>query len=134
MSAVGMGLDHEIVCIPIERVREIIAAVTNIVPVPGAPAAVIGLINVHGIAVALLDTRRLLGMSPLTSHPFAVVAQVDGGDAVAFATSEIPGHLRLGPPLRDGDQPGITEVRAESGGRLVGLLDVDKLLASGLRP
>ena len=55
-----------------EHVREV-AAAPRTTDLPGMPAWALGLVNLRGEVVPLLDTAALLGLGPLPSAAFAVV-------------------------------------------------------------
>lgn len=61
-----------------ETVQEIVSAVA-ILPLPSAPAVVLGVINLRGEVVAVLDTRLRFGLSPQPLHlsEHFVVCQYD---------------------------------------------------------
>ncbi len=69
------------------RVREIMAPVPT-TRIPGAPSSVIGVINVRGNLVTLVDSRRSLGRPPTDERPSIVLLDV-GSKTVAFAVDEV---------------------------------------------
>ncbi len=54
-------LENEKYGVPVEQVMEVLRF-TEITPVPGAPDAVMGIINLRGNVVTVLDTRRKFGL------------------------------------------------------------------------
>ncbi|MFN2316120.1 MAG: chemotaxis protein CheW [Gemmatimonadales bacterium] len=65
--------------------------VTGMVPlarIPGAAAAVLGLGNLRGAMVTVVDTRRLLGQAA-DGPPVAVVVVEAGGRRVGLAVDEV---------------------------------------------
>lgn len=93
--------------LPVAFVREILGLLP-ILRVPEAPAAILGVANVRGEAVPILDLRAILGMEPGAAGPQAglmvVRASVDGeprllgilADSVEEVVSAEPD--KVGPP------------------------------------
>ncbi len=115
--------------VPMERVHQVLRhpLVTRI---PLSPAGLIGVVNVRGEIVPLLDTAVLTGTGTLDEPPFAVL--VSGGeDMVALAAQELPTAADFEEPVGAGAQPGEMGVYS-NGGRLVVLIDVEELVKSRL--
>ena len=74
---VTMGIDREVFAINVDAVREILDA-RQISRLPNAPAALLGLIDVRGRAVPVMDLRVKLGLPPAaaTEHTRIVVLDV----------------------------------------------------------
>lgn len=83
---------------PIEVVREI-TRLDNVRPIPQAPAYVMGLINIRGSAIPLIDLHSRFGIAKekvLVSaegevgvdHKLALITEVDG-DTVAFSVDQV---------------------------------------------
>ena len=62
-QCVTFRLDNEIYGINVMLVQEVLR-VTEIAPVPGAPNYVIGIINLRGNVVTVIDTRMRFGLPP----------------------------------------------------------------------
>lgn len=121
----------------IGRVREVLTA-PEVTPVPLAPPAVAGLINLRGRILTVVDARTQLSLAPTGDEPSATHVIVDhAGEAVSIVV-DADGEVL------DIDQAGIEPVpttvsdsirRCASGsyqlpaGLLV-VLDVDVLLAN----
>jgi purine-binding chemotaxis protein CheW len=115
--------------VPIETVHQVLRhpIVTN-VPLP--PAGLLGLVNVRGEIVPLLDAGVLTGTGSLRESPFAVL--VSGAkDMVALAAEELPIAADFEEPVGPGSRPGELGVYS-NGGRLVVLIDVDELAKNHL--
>ncbi|MEO8603450.1 MAG: chemotaxis protein CheW [bacterium] len=69
--------------IPASDVRELLRSVT-VTPLPNAPAAVEGLVNVRGAVIAVLDLRKRLGLPAKALDPadHFVLARTGGRDVV----------------------------------------------------
>ncbi|MDD2031132.1 chemotaxis protein CheW [Pseudomonas sp. 39167] len=59
---VTFKLDNETYGINVMRVQEVLRY-TEIAPVPGAPSYVLGIINLHGNVVTVIDTRQRFGLN-----------------------------------------------------------------------
>lgn len=75
---VTMGIDREVFAINVDAVREILDA-RQISRLPNAPAALLGLIDVRGQAVPVMDLRVKLGLPPAaaTEHTRIVVLDIE---------------------------------------------------------
>jgi chemotaxis signal transduction protein len=98
--------------------------------VPLSPTGLMGLLNVRGEIVALLDTGLLTATGALGEPPFAVLVSGEK-EMVALAAEELPVAADFGDPVGPGTQPGELGVYS-SGGRLVVLVDIEELVKSRL--
>ncbi len=115
--------------VPMERVHQVLRhpLVTRI---PLSPAGLIGVVNVRGEIVPLLDTAVLTGTGTLDEPPFAVLV-TGGEDMVALAAQELPTAADFEEPVGAGAQPGELGVYS-TGGHLVVLIDVEELVKNRL--
>src|ERR1700682_290329 len=110
--------------VPIETVHQVMRN-PMVTQVPLSPAGLLGLVNVRGEIVPLLDAGVLTGTGALHESPFAVL--VSGSkDMVALAAEELPIAADFEEPVGPGSRPGELGVYS-SGGRLVGLIAIDGL-------
>ncbi len=58
---VTFKLDNEVYGVSVEEVREVLRY-SDIAPVPGAPGFVVGIINLRGNVVTVIDTRNRFGL------------------------------------------------------------------------
>jgi chemotaxis signal transduction protein len=98
--------------------------------VPLSPAGLLGVVNVRGEIVPLLDTGVLTGTGNLTEPPFAVLVSGDK-DMVALAAEELPIAADFEEPVGPGTQPGELGVYS-NGGRLVVLVEIEELVKNRL--
>jgi purine-binding chemotaxis protein CheW len=98
--------------------------------IPLSPAGLLGVVNVRGEVIPLLDTAVLTGTGSLVEPPFAVLVS-GGDDMVALAAEELPIAADLDEPVGLGAQPGEVGVYS-NGGRLVVLIDVEELVKNRL--
>ncbi|MBM3316533.1 MAG: purine-binding chemotaxis protein CheW [Candidatus Eisenbacteria bacterium] len=139
----AVGLGDETYGLDVLAVREIIALIP-ITPVPGAPSCLLGVINLRGRVIPIVDLRRLFALPPVDAGPETciVIAEVRGEptglvvdrvcEVVAVSADEIA------PAPVFGSQADLPFVRglARGGNRVTILLDVEGLFAAGglLRP
>ena len=124
-----MAANDAYFAVPMELVQQVLRhpLVTRI---PLSPPALLGVVNVRGEIVPLLDTGVLTGTGSLAESPFAVL--VSGGeDLVALAAQELPIAADFEQPVGAATQPGEVGVYS-NGGRLVVLIDVEELVKSRL--
>jgi len=98
--------------------------------VPLSPVGLIGIVNVRGEIVPLLDTGVLTGTGALAEPPFAVLVSSER-DMVALAAEELPIAADFEEPVGPGTKPGELGVYS-SGGRLVVLIDIEELVKDRL--
>ncbi|MGI2065081.1 chemotaxis protein CheW [Shewanella sp. MF08487] len=75
---VTFKLDHETYGINVMQVQEVLRY-TEIAPVPGAPHYVLGIINLRGNVVTVIDTRSRFGLQP---------AEVDDSTRIVIIEAE----------------------------------------------
>jgi purine-binding chemotaxis protein CheW len=109
-------------------VREVVPGPV-LTPLPGAPRAVLGVINLRGDVVPVLDTAQLLGLGGLGHVAFVAVAETDGGPA-GLATDGEPATADLQEPAGEPELPAAT-ARYALGGGVVTMLSLDELLSPG---
>ena len=126
--------DH-LFALPLSQVQEVLST-PELTPVPLAPPAVRGLINLRGRIVTVFDLRRRLGLPPGGAEAMTVVLRArDGGvsllvDAVedvveASAQALEPPPRTLPPALRE-FLLGVRQGGPDLGGRLLLVLDAER--------
>ena len=73
--------------LPIGNVREI-ALLGDVAPLPGAPAAVLGVLNLHGRVLPVIELASLLGV-PHHDRPLRIVIAEDGGRLAGLAVHSV---------------------------------------------
>ena len=130
LDGVEFGLD-------IDRVQEITPR-TDITPVPGAPGFVLGVINLRGTIIPVLDSRQrfhLEAQAP-TSRTRIIVMNLAGQstglqvDAVSEVVRLEDLTIRETPPLVAGVRSDYLAGMVTVGSRLITLIDLDKILDS----
>ena len=99
-SCVRFALDGQSFGLPLDQVREI-AAVQRVLPVPFAPPHILGLINLRGQVVTLLDMAAILG------RPFSQEA-AGSGMALVLSSPRENLALRVPAPVRIGESHPVT--------------------------
>lgn len=122
--------------VPVAQVREVLRY-SEITPVPGAPDYVLGIINLRGNVVTVLDTRKRFALPPVDIGDstrvviIEVEEQVVGilvdsvSDVVRLKTSEIENAPNVG---NDESSKYIQGVASRDGNLLI-LVDLHKLLS-----
>lgn len=72
MRAAIVTLGGEMFTIDLQNVREVFV-VESITPVPGMPAGLVGVTNLRGSVVPLLDLRQMIGLAAESALKYAVV-------------------------------------------------------------
>ncbi len=135
LQFVTFRLDDEIYGINVMQVQEVLR-VTEIAPVPGAPHYVLGIINLRGNVVTVIDTRERLGLDAkevdestriviIEADKMVVGILVDAvAEVVDLRTSEIESAPNVG---NDESSKYIQGVVSREGELLI-LVDLNKLL------
>jgi purine-binding chemotaxis protein CheW len=112
--------------LPVEQVQEI-EPLRELTPLPRAPRETLGLVNIRGRIVPVLDLAQLLGTEGAAKPSRLVVATVSGS-CVAFAVDEVTSVA----PLRDlqPDAGGMFVGTSQTSGALMGVIDAGRILAS----
>jgi purine-binding chemotaxis protein CheW len=110
----------------------------HITPVPGAPPHIVGVQNLQGHLLAVLDTAPLLGLSPLKEAGHVVVVsheRIEIGclvDRAEDIVSVKPEALEE-PLLTIEAQRRFLNAQLRLEDRLVGVIDVEALVEEGIR-
>ena len=123
--------------IPIAAVREVLGP-QSLTPVPLAPPAVAGFLNLRGRIVTVLDLRATLGLGRTEEPERAteIVIEQDGelyslmidgvGDALTFPASA----MEQPPQIMDARWRGLTDGIIKLDGKLLLVLGLDRMLAA----
>lgn len=130
LDGVEFGLD-------IDRVQEITPR-TSLTPVPGAPRFVLGVVNLRGMIIPVLDSRLRFHLEPAepTSRTRIIVLDLAGQptglqvDSVAEVVRLDDFTLRDTPPLVAGVRSDYLAGMVTAGKRLITLIHLDRLLDS----
>lgn len=133
---VTFKLDDEIYGINVMQVQEVVR-LPEIAPVPGAPSAVMGIINLRGNVVTVIDTRQRFGL--LAREPDdstrIVITEVDNQvigivvDSVAEVVNLSMSEIETAPNLgEDNESSKYIQGLYSNNDEILILVDVNKLL------
>lgn len=108
--------------LPISSVLEV-ADLGEVTPLPGAPAGILGVRNLRGQVLPVIDLASVFGLSGGSPERIVVTEEVDRRAAlavdsvvdvavIAAPTSETESDYLKGATLVDGDLVGLVDVRA----------------------
>lgn len=136
---VTLGIDHELFAVEVEMVREILD-MRPISRVPNTPAFVLGMVDVRGVGVPVLDLRVKLGLPPVppTENTRILVLEVPIGGRlrplglVADRVLDVTGLEAHEPPPEVGVRWRSDYIRAigRRNGAFVIIFDLSCLLGS----
>jgi len=126
MQAVLLPVGTDVYALPVGWVREVVAR-PMVAPLATAPPIVLGLFNLRGEIVPLLDTAALLGTGRIDEPAYAAVLECPQGPAGLAATA-FPQRAVLDAPSGPSELPG-TAGAYRIADRVVVLLDPAVLLA-----
>jgi purine-binding chemotaxis protein CheW len=86
ICVISLGGEH--FAVDFHHVREVFR-IESITPVPGMPAALVGVANLRGVIMPLVDIRSFLGVSAATLLLYAIVARY-GSHQVALLVDNVP--------------------------------------------
>jgi purine-binding chemotaxis protein CheW len=130
LDGVEFGLD-------IDRVQEITHR-TDVTPVPGSPSFILGVINLRGLIIPVMDSRIRFHLAPqeTTAKTRIIVLRLASGptglqvDSVAEVVRLEDHTLRETPPLVAGIRSEYLAGMVTVGNRLITLIHLEKLLDS----
>lgn len=139
IQVVGFVVGTEHFALDILRVREI-NRVLPVTRVPEAPLGVLGIINLRGTILPLIDLRLRFGDgSPVTTHQSRVLVSEANGRSLGFIVDRVTEVQMISPeimgPARtvlSGSDAELVLGVARFEDRLVTLLDAQKLIESEL--
>ena len=119
--------------LPILDVQEVLN-IAMIEPVPGAPEGVLGVLNLRGSIVTVLDLRHRLGLPPQPDGGSILVATCRNEtiglriDRVADVLTIVAGTIQPPPPSPGGGQPALPCGLVNGREQVLTLLDAARLL------
>lgn len=138
LQVVGLRIGRETFGLPISIVREIVR-VPEITSVPNAPDYIEGVINLRGRIIPIVDLRKRFGQKQFEPNKKNRIVVVElGARAFGLIVNSASEVLRIPPSeieepnnvFQEGELDYITGV-GKLNGRLVILLDVDRILKRG---
>lgn len=136
MQWVTFQLENETYGINVMQVQEVLR-VSEIAPVPGAPDYVMGIINLRGNVVTVLDTRRRFGLPPKEVDDSTRIVVIEANDSVVGilvdSVAEVVEMRRsaveTSPSVGNDESSRYIEGVAHRDGELLILVDINKLLS-----
>ncbi len=133
---VTFSLDEETYGINVMQVQEVLK-VTEIAPVPGAPDYVLGIINLRGNVVTVVDTRRRFGLMPKESDDSTRIVIIEANkqvlgilvDSVAEVVEITADQIETAPQVGNEETSRYIQGVFSREGRLIILVDLNKLLS-----
>lgn len=122
--------------VPVSQVREVLRY-SEITPVPGAPDYVIGIINLRGNVVTVLDTRKRFALPPVEVDDSTRVVIIEVEEqVVGILVDQVSEVMRLGngevetaPNVGNDESSKYIQGVASRDGNLLILVDLHKLLS-----
>jgi purine-binding chemotaxis protein CheW len=124
---VRITVGGESYALPVGGVREV-ADLEDVAPVPGSPHVVLGLSNVHGQVVPIVDLGELLGAGQRNA-PARILITEDRGRMAGLAVDAVIGVEMITETESSVDSPHVSGA-ALIDGILVGVLDVHEVFES----
>jgi len=133
---VTFRLDNETYGINVMQVQEVLRY-TEIAPVPGAPSYVLGIINLRGNVVTVIDTRQRfgLGSAPVTDNTRIVIIEADKQvvgimvDSVAEVVYLRQSEVETAPNVGNEESAKFIQGVCNKDGELIILVEFDKMLS-----
>ncbi len=135
---VTFNLDGETYGINVMQVREVLRY-TEIAAVPGAPDYVLGIINLRGNVVTVIDTRQRFGLEPgeITDNTRIVVIEADKHvmgilvDSVAEVVYLRLSEIEKAPSVGNEESSRFIQGVCHKNNELLILIELNKLLTEG---
>jgi purine-binding chemotaxis protein CheW len=135
---VTFRLDNETYGINVMQVREVLRY-TEIAPVPGAPPYVLGIINLRGNVVTVIDTRLRFGLmsTDVTDHTRIIVIETESQvvgilvDAVAEVVYLRQSEVESTPNVGNEETAKFIQGVCNKNDELLILIDLEKLMSDG---
>jgi purine-binding chemotaxis protein CheW len=128
-------LDHEKYGINVMQVREVLRNI-EIAPVPGAPSYVLGIINLRGNVVTVIDTRARFGLNTIEINEDSRIIIVETMeqtvgllvDSIAEVADIFKSQIELTPNVGNDDSSKYIQGVHSRDGELLILVAVEKVL------
>lgn len=136
---VTFKLENETYGIDVMQVREVLRC-SEISQVPGAPGYVLGIINLRGNVVSIIDTRSRFGLPQKEPDDASriLILEAGGGQVVGFLVDSVHEVLQLhatemesAPDTGSGDSSRFISGLSNRKEGLLILIDASKLLSEG---
>ncbi|HWQ95624.1 MAG TPA: chemotaxis protein CheW [Gammaproteobacteria bacterium] len=134
---VTFRLDNETYGVNVMQVQEVLR-MTEIAPVPGAPGYVLGIINLRGNVVTVIDTRKRFGLEPreVDDATRIVITEIEQQvmgmlvDSVAEVVDVRMSEIETAPNVGNDESSRFIQGVSSREGDLLILVDLNKLLSA----
>lgn len=134
---VTFRLDNETYGVNVMQVQEVLR-MTEIAPVPGAPDYVLGIINLRGNVVTVIDTRKRFGLEPreVDDATRIVITEIEQQvmgmlvDSVAEVVDVRMSEIETAPNVGNDESSRFIQGVSSRQGELLILVDLNKLLSA----
>lgn len=135
-QCVTFTLENEIYGINVMQVQEVLREV-EVAPVPGAPHYVLGIINLRGNVVSVIDARTRFGLSPKESDDMTRIIVIEVKqqilgilvDSVAEVVDVKTSEVDTAPNVGNAETSKYIDGVVSRGNMLLILVDLNKLLS-----
>ena len=132
---VTFRLDNETYGINVMQVQEVLRY-SEIAPVPGAPSYVLGIINLRGNVVTVIDTRQRFGLdsAEITDNTRIVIIEADKQvvgilvDSVAEVVYLRQSEIETAPHVGNDESAKFIQGVCNKNGELLILVELDKMM------
>jgi purine-binding chemotaxis protein CheW len=136
LQYVTFRLDDETYGINVMQIQEVLRY-TEIAPVPGAPDYVLGIINLRGNVVTVVDTRKRFGLSQsdVSDQTRIVVLELEGQvigvlvDSVAEVVYLRSSEIESAPNVGNEESARFIQGVCNKNGELIILIEFEKMLS-----
>lgn len=136
LQYVTFRLDEETYGINVMQIQEVLRY-TEIAPVPGAPDYVLGIINLRGNVVTVVDTRQRFGLmtAEVTDQTRIVVLELEGQvigvlvDSVAEVVYLRQSEIESAPNVGNEESARFIQGVCNKNGELIILVEFEKMLS-----
>ena len=134
-QCVTFRLDEEVYGINVMLVQEVLR-ITDIAPVPGAPNYVVGIINLRGNVVTVIDTRMRFGLPPKETDDATRIVIIETEhqtvgiivDSVSEVVDIYSNEIETAPNVGNDETARYIDGVVSRGEELLILVDLNKLL------
>ncbi|MGK0476787.1 MAG: purine-binding chemotaxis protein CheW [Oleispira sp.] len=136
MQCVTFELDHETYGINVMQVQEVLREI-EVAPVPGAPHYVIGIINLRGNVVSVIDARIRFGLPTIERTDMSRIIVIEAQqqiigilvDSVAEVVDVKLSEIETAPNVGNDESSRYIDGVVNRSDNLLILIDLDKLLS-----
>jgi purine-binding chemotaxis protein CheW len=136
LQYVTFRLEEETYGINVMQIQEVLRY-TEIAPVPGAPDYVLGIINLRGNVVTVIDTRKRFGLmqADVSDHTRIVVLELEGQvvgvlvDSVAEVVYLRQSEIETAPNVGNEESARFIQGVCNKSGELIILVEFEKMLS-----